>query len=244
MSFKGTYMEQDEITSTHKSIIRSFDDQLGSLAERIAQEIERGRRALTTNINATITETYWNVGRYIVEFEQDGRATSKYGSSLLTNLSHLLTARAGRGYSRPNLNNMRKFYLLYSNCQTVSNKLSWSHICELIKIEDPLERGFYEKECIAESWDVRFLHRQMESGLFMRLALSKDKQGIMEMAHQGHDIQKPEDVVKDTYTLEFLGLNDKQQYKESDLEQRLIDNMQTFLLELGRGFTFVGRQYL
>jgi len=116
-------------------------------------------------INATITETYWNVGRYIVEFEQQGNAKSKYGLSLLTKLFRLLQMKVGRGYSRPNLINMRKFYLLYPICQTVSDKLTWSHICELITIEDPLEREFYEKECIAENWEVKTLHRQMESGL-------------------------------------------------------------------------------
>lgn len=152
----------------------------------------------------------------------------------------MLRLRVGRGYSRPNLNNMRKFYLMYPICQT-SDKLSWSHICELITADDPLEREFYEKECIACNWDVRSLHRQMESGLFLRLAASKDKQGILKLAREGQTVQNPQDVVKSTYTLEFLGLED--QYSESELEQRLIDNMQTFLLELGKGFSLYGRQY-
>lgn len=219
------------------------DAELTSLAERIANEVDKGKRALSISINATITETYWNVGRYIVEFEQQGNAKSKYGSSLLTKLSRLLQMRVGRGYSRPNLNNMRKFYLLYPNCQTVSDKLTWSHICELITIEDPLEREFYEKECIAENWGVKTLHRQMESGLFMRLAVSKDKQGVLMLAHEGQQVQTPEDVVKNTYTLEFLGIEEKKRYKEKDLEDKLIDNMQMFLLELGKCFTFVKRQY-
>ena len=127
-------------------------------------------------------------------------------------------------------------------CQT-SDKLSWSHICELITIDDPLEREFYEKECIAQGWSVDTLHRQKESGLFMRLALSKDKKGVLALAHEGQKVQLPEDVVKSTYTLEFLGLEDRKRYKERDLEERLIDNMQMFLLELGKGFTFVKRQY-
>ena len=219
------------------------DTELVSLAERIALEVDKGKRALSISINATITETYWNVGRYIVEFEQNGNVRSKYGTSLLTKLSRLLQMKVGRGYSRPNLNNMRKFYLLYPNCQTVSDKLTWSHICELITIEDSLEREFYEKECIAENWGVKTLHRQMESGLFMRLAVSKDKQGVLAPAHKGQQAQTPEDVVKSTYTLEFLGLEDKKRYKEKDLEDKLIDNMQMFLLELGKGFTFVKRQY-
>ena len=219
------------------------DTELVSLAERIALEVDKGKRALSISINATITETYWNVGRYIVEFEQNGNVRSKYGTSLLTKLSRLLQMKVGRGYSRPNLNNMRKFYLLYPNCQTVSDKLTWSHICELITIEDSLEREFYEKECITENWGVKTLHRQMESGLFMRLTVSKDKQGVLAPAHKGQQAQTPEDVVKSTYTLEFLGLEDKKRYKEKDLEDKLIDNMQMFLLELGKGFTFVKRQY-
>ena len=160
----------------------------------------------------------------------------------MTNLSKVLTMRLGRGYSRPNLNNMRKFYLLYPICQ-MSDKLTWSHICELITIDDELERSFYERECVKEDWDVRSLRRQMDSGLFLRLAKSKDKESILALAKTGIEIQKPEDIVKDTYTLEFLGLPEKEQYSENDLEQRIIENLQIFLLELGKGFAFVGRQY-
>lgn len=216
------------------------NDELEQLVDKIVNEIEQGRMQLAISINTTVKNTYWNVGRYIVEFEQKGASRAKYGSSLLTKLSQMLRLRVGRGYSRPNLNNMRKFYLMYQICQT-SDKLSWSHICELITADDPLEREFYEKECVACNWDVRSLHRQMESGLFLRLAASKDKQGILQLAREGQTVQKPQDVVKSTYTLEFLGLED--QYSESELEQRLIDNMQTFLLELGKGFSLYGRQY-
>lgn len=216
------------------------NDELEQLVDKIVNEIEQGRMQLAISINTTVKNTYWNVGRYIVEFEQKGASRAKYGSSLLTKLSQMLRLRVGRGYSRPNLNNMRKFYLMYPICQT-SDKLSWSHICELITADDQLERDFYEKECVACNWDVRSLHRQMESGLFLRLAASKDKQGILQLAREGQTVQKPQDVVKSTYTLEFLGLED--QYSESELEQRLIDNMQTFLLELGKGFSLYGRQY-
>lgn len=138
---------------------------------------------------------------------------------------------------------MRKFYLRYPNCQTVSDNLSWSHICELIKIDDDLERSFYEKECCKERWDVRTLRRQIESALFFRLAVSKDKEGILALANEGITYQSPEDVIKSTYTLEFLDIADRNYYSESDLEQRLIENLESFLMELGKGFTFVGRQY-
>ncbi len=121
--------------------------------------------------------------------------------------------------------------------------MSWSHICELIKIDDDLERSFYEKEAVSEKWGVRELQRQMESALFLRLAVSRDKEGILSLAQEGIEIQTPEDVIKNTYTLEFLNIPELKQYSEGDLEQRIIDNLQIFLLELGKGFTFVGRQY-
>ena len=228
------------------------DSELLTLADRIVRVIEESRLALAISINETMKRTYWRIGQHIVEFEQQGNARAKYGTSLLANLSKILRAKVGRGYSRPNLNNMRKFYLMYPNCQTsdksdsicqISDKLTWSHICELLTIDDPLERQFYEKECVAEGWTADALHRQKESGLFMRLALSKDKEGVLLLANKGQQLQTPEDVVKNTYTLEFLGLEEKKLYRESDLEKRLIDNMQMFLLELGKGFTFVKRQY-
>ena len=243
--------------------IELLDPELVTLADKIVQVIEEGKQALAVSINEIIKTTYWRIGQYIVEFEQQGNAKAKYGTSLLSNLAKLLRARVGRGYSHPNLNNMRKFYLMYPNFQisdksspifqtseksdstfkTVSDKLTWSHICELVTIDDQLEREFYEKECISEGWTVNELHRQKESGLFMRLAVSKDKQGVLTLAHEGQQVQTPEDVVKNTYTLEFLGIEEKKRYKEKDLEDKLIDNMQMFLLELGKGFTFVKRQY-
>lgn len=219
------------------------DDMLEKLILEIEQTVTTAKENIACSINQTMKETYWTIGKYIVEFEQNGRAKAVYGSRLLTTLSQELTLRMGKGYSRPNLNNMRKFYLRYPNCQTVSDKLSWSHICELIKIDDDLERSFYEKQCVSENWGIRTLRRQMDSALFLRLAASRDKEGIMSLAQKGIEIQTPEDVVKNTYTLEFLNLPELDQYTESDLEQRIIDNLQKFLLELGKGFTFVGRQY-
>lgn len=215
--------------------------------ERMILDIETlvnaSKSELATSINKVMTVTYWSIGKYIVEFEQDGKAKAKYGKNLLSTISKELTLRLGKGYSRPNLNNMRKFYLKYSDCQTVSDKLSWSHICELIKIDDELERSFYEKECIVENWNVRTLRRQMDSALFLRLASSRDKEGILKLAQNGIEYQGPEDIVKSTYTLEFLNIPEQEKYSENDLEQKIIDNLQKFLLELGKGFTFVKRQY-
>ena len=215
--------------------------------EKMISDIEAlvntSKNELATSINKVMTVTYWSIGKYIVEFEQDGNAKAEYGKNLLSTISKELTLRLGKGYSRPNLNNMRKFYLKYSNCQTVSDKLSWSHICELIKIDDELERSFYEKECVVENWNVRTWRRQMDSALFLRLASSRDKEGILKLAQNGIECQSPEDIVKSTYTLEFLDIPEQEKYSENDLEQKIIDNLQKFLLELGKGFTFVKRQY-
>lgn len=216
---------------------------LQPLIENISMAINDARRKVASHINATMTQAYWQIGKYIVEYEQGGQAKVAYGASTLSELSRQLTARFGRGFSRPNLVNMRKFYLLYPNCQTVSDILTWSHISELIKAEDNLERSFYEKECIAQKWDVRTLKRQMNSALYLRLAASKDKEGVLTLAREGITVQKPEDVVRDSYTLEFLGIQEDYHYSETLLEQRIIDNLQMFLLEMGKGFTFVKRQY-
>ena len=233
-------MDKSNITKQSQWVV---DSDLNKLADNIACLVNETKGRLSQTVNVALVATYWNIGKYIVEFEQEGNAKAKYGTSLLTTLAKLLRMKLGKGYSRPNLNNMRKFYLLYPICQTLSDKLSWSHICELITIDDDLERSFYEKECIASHWNVRSLRRQMDSALFLRLAASKDKEGVLQLAQKGIVIQQPEDVIKDTYTLEFLGLPEKKKYSERDLEQRLIDNLQTFLLELGKGFAFIGRQY-
>jgi len=225
------------------SEIAENQNNLESLIVNISQAIKEARKKIASHINSTMTQTYWQIGKYIVEYEQGGQAKVAYGTSTLTELSHQLTARFGRGFSRPNLVNMRKFYLCYPDCQTVSDILTWSHIGELIKIDDDLERSFYEKECIAQKWDVRTLRRQMTSALYLRLAASKDKEGVLALAQKGITVQKPEDVVRDSYTLEFLGIQKDYHFSETLLEQRIIDNLQMFLLEMGKGFTFVKRQY-
>ena len=213
------------------------------LFNKVTELIEESRKHVAKAVNTAMVYTYYGIGQYIVEYEQGGQAKVAYGTSTLTILSQQLTARFGRGFSRPNLVNMRKFYLLYPNCQTVSDNLTWSHISELIKAEDNLERSFYEKECISQKWDVRTLRRQMSSALYLRLAASKDKDGVLALSKEGITVQKPEDVVRDSYTLEFLGIREDYRFSETELEQRIIDNLQMFLLEMGKGFTFVKRQY-
>lgn len=218
------------------------DKEYQPLVDPICLLLSESRKIVSSSVNRIMIETYWSIGRYIVEFEQKGQAKVAYGKSPLTRLSQILTAQFGRGFSRPNLVNMRKFYLVYPNCQSLTDNLSWTHICQLLQIDDDLERSFYEKECASQKWDVRTLKRQMSSALYLRLAVSKDKDGILQLAKQGIVVNKPEDIIRDSYTLEFLGIPEDYRYSETELEQKLIDNLQAFLLELGKGFTFVGRQ--
>ncbi|MCQ2342895.1 MAG: PDDEXK nuclease domain-containing protein [Paludibacteraceae bacterium] len=220
-------------------------DSLGfqQLIENISSVVQQSRSNVATSINRLMVEAYWQIGKYIVEFEQKGECRAQYGSALLTRLSKELTLKMGKGFSRPNLNHMRRFYLLYPICQTVSSKFSWSQLCLLMQAEDELERKFYEKECYEQKWNVRTLKRQMDSALYLRLAASLDKEGILTLAKEGNLVQTADDIVKDSYTLEFLGIKEEEHYSEDELEQRIIDNLQMFLLEMGKGLTFVRRQY-
>jgi len=213
------------------------------LLSNIGGLLEKGRKQVVKQVNNIIINTYWNIGKQIVEFEQKGKEKADYGSRLLENLSKDLKLRYGKGFSKSNIIYMRLFYIKYQKSETVSHQLSWSHYFELLKIEDDLERSFYEKQCIKEKWSVRELKRQKNSALFHRIALSKDKKGVLELSKRGQITLKPEDAVKDPYILEFLGLSEDDKYSEKELEQKLIDNLQKFLLELGKGFAFVARQF-
>lgn len=188
-------------------------------------------------------ETYWKIGQYIVEFEQEGNVKAKYGKALLENLAKDLSKLHPKGFSRSNLNNMRLFYQRYPICEELPHKLSWTHFCELIKINDPLERSFYEKQTIIENWSTTDLIRQKKSSLFLRLAASKDKEGILQLAKQGQTIQQPTDIIREPYILDFLKIPEPYYISESELEGRIIEHLQHFLLELGKGFAFIGRQY-
>ena len=212
------------------------------LLQNIGIALNNGRQKAVNQVNRAIVETNWNIGRYIVEYEQAGHEKAEYGSEILKRLSHDLIERYGKGFGMSNVNKMRKLYLTFPILQTLSAKLSWSHYVELLKINDPQERSFYMHECEQNNWGVRELKRQMNSMLFQRLALSKNKEEVMMLAEKGQIIEKPEDVVKDPYVFEFVGLPELPVYKEGDLEKALIDNLSQFLLEQGKGFTYVGRQ--
>ena len=214
-----------------------------ALLGRISQAYATGQLRAHQAVNFIITETYWQIGRDIVEFEQGGKAKAEYGTAILATLSKDLTLRHGKGFSRSNLSRFRQFYLAYPICAKASHKLSWSHYAELLKLDDPLERSFYEQQAIREKWSVPELQRQKKSSLFLRLAAGKDKDAILQLSSQGQIIEQPSDLLRDPYVFEFLKIPEPHTVSETDLETRLCNHLQPFLLELGKGFTFVGRQY-
>ncbi|MBQ9259167.1 MAG: DUF1016 family protein [Neisseriaceae bacterium] len=213
-----------------------------SLIATIGEVLAQGKAYVLQTVNQGIVQTYWAIGKHIVEFEQAGNEKAEYGSDMLNRLSDDLTARYGKGFSRANVFYIRKLYMTYPKVQTLSKLLSWSHFVELLKIDDPLERSFYQKECENAHWGVRELKRQMKSMLFQRLALSKDKNEVMKLAQDGQIIEKPEDILKQPYIFEFTGLPQLPVYQEGDLEAALVENLSQFLLELGKGFAYIGRQ--
>ena len=219
------------------------DTSYQSLLRKISEDYATGQARAAQAVNVHITETYWQIGRDIVEFEQQGSARAVYGKGLLDRLSRDLTLRHGKGFSRSNVVRIRQFYLAYPKGAKASHLLSWSHYVELLKLDDELERGFYEQQSVREKWSVPELKRQKKSSLFLRLAAGKDKDAILQLAAQGQIIAQPADLLRDPYVFEFLKIPEPHQVSETDLETRLCDHLQPFLLELGKGFTFVGRQY-
>ena len=212
------------------------------LYDQIRRVLLDSQRNVSHAVNTAMVHAYFEVGRLIVEHEQHGETRAEYGKETLTHLSKRLTSEFGRGFSRQNLQNMKQFYLCFQNCHTLSGKLSWSHYILLMRLDDEQARKFYLREVETENWSVRELDRQINSLLFERLALSRDKKQVKALTEQGQILESPRDLIKDPYVLEFLGLQEQTAYTEKDLETALIDNLQSFLLELGKGFTFVARQ--
>lgn len=268
-----------------------------TLYSKIAELLQLARNTVVRAVNQTMVYTYYEIGRMIVEDEQQGKERAAYGKQVLKELSKRLSTDFGKGFSERNLEQMRLFYLTYPISQTTSAKLdsdknndvsssatalqelhmnknqeikqsitdnlqqveskenlislslirkfnlSWSHYLKLMRIDNPDERSFYEIECAANNWSLKELQRQFDSALYERLALSRDKAGIKQLAQKGQLIEKPTDFLKDPYVLEFLDLPELHQYSESNLETSIIDKLEHFLLELGKGFTFVARQF-
>ncbi|WP_053179022.1 PDDEXK nuclease domain-containing protein [Sunxiuqinia dokdonensis] len=219
-------------------------DRENSLYHQISELLRTARKNVLQSVNVTMTKTYFKIGKLIVEEEQNGKQRAVYGEKLITELSKELTEEYGKGFSTTNLKQMRTFYLTYSKGQTLSDefKLSWSHYLMLMRIDNPAERNFYEIEALENNWSLRELQRQFDSALYERLALSREKSEIRKLSEKGLVIEKAQDSLKDPYVLEFLGLPEEKKYSETELEQKLIDKLEHFLLELGKGYTFVGRQ--
>ena len=215
------------------------------IIHEIREILDEARKNVAREVNNELIISYWKIGEIIVRYEQNKNIRAKYGEQTLKQMSKILTNEFGKGFSRSNLQNMRAFYLSYENCQTVSGKLSWSHYCELLSVADKDKRSFYEKEAINSNWSVRELKRQISTSLYERLLLSKgevNKQQVLNLSLKGIEIAEPRDIIKDPYVFEFLGIPEDKPVMESDLEKALIQQIEKFLLELGRGFMFVGTQ--
>ena len=215
------------------------------MVEEIKDIITSSRSKVAYEVNNTMLLAYWNVGKIIVENEQKGNIKAEYGKQVMKELSKELRIILGSGFSVSNLFNMRKLYITYPKFQTLSGKLSWSHYCELLSIEDDDERSFYEKECVNSNWSVRELKRQLETSLFERLLLSEgkdNKKKVYELSKVGQTLNTPEDILKEPYVFEFLDIKETKPILEKELERKLVRHMEEFLLELGKGFMFVGTQ--
>lgn len=215
------------------------------MIEEIKKILLSARQRVAVQVNTELLSTYWNIGRIIVEHEQASQDRAAYGKQTLKELSKELTKEFGKGFSVSNIQFMRRFYQNYQIQQTVSVKLSWSHYCELLTITDTDKRSFYEKEAINSGWSVRELKRQLATSLYERLLLSDgkaNKETVLALAEKGIEMARPGDMIKDPYVFEFLGLPENKPLMESDLEKALVEQIEKFLLELGRGFMFVGTQ--
>jgi predicted nuclease of restriction endonuclease-like (RecB) superfamily len=206
--------------------------------------LSQARKSIVQTVNKTMVYTYFEIGRMIVEEEQNGNERAEYGKQILKELSKRLNTEFGKGFSQRNLEQMRQFYLTYSKTQTPSAEfnLSWSHYLKLMRIDNEDERRYYQIEASENNWSLRELQRQFDSALYERLVLSRDKKGVKELSEKGQVIENPKDTIKDPYILEFIGLPENSKYSETELEQKIIDKIEHFLLELGKGYAFIGRQ--
>ena len=217
------------------------NENISPIFEEIRDLVINSRNRVYSAVNTEMLNLYWNIGKIIMEIQQ-GDERASYGDAVLEKLSQKLTNEFGKGFSIINLRRMRKFYCLFPIRSTVLNELSWSHYLELIKIEEDPKRKFYMNECINSRWSVRELERQIGSLLYERLALSADKQKVLELAEKGQILKTSKDLVKDPFVLEFLDIKENTEYLESDLEKNILEHLKEFLLELGKGFMFVGSQ--
>ena len=221
--------------------LKLIDENVNPIFEEIKGLINSSRSRVYSVVNTEMLNLYWNIGKIIMEIQQ-GNERAAYGDTVLEKLSEKLTNEFGKGFSARNLERMRKFYNCFSISTTLSSKLSWSHYLELIKIEEENKREFYLNECINCRWSVRELQRQTGALLYERIALSKNKEKVLELAQEGQVLKTARDLVKDPFVLEFLDIKENTDYLETDLEKNILKHLKEFLLELGKGFMFVGSQ--
>jgi len=212
------------------------------LYSQIASLITNAHQNIKRVVNRSIVDTYWNIGKLIVEEEQKGEQRAEYGKGILKELGNRLTVEFGKGFNERNLRYMRQFFIVFSKWNAVRSELSWSHYRLLLKVENEQARLWYMTEAVKENWSTRALERQINSFYYDRLLVSKNKTPVKKEAVEKTNELKPHDVLKDPYVLEFLQLKNRSEYTEGDLETALIDELQNFLLELGSGFSFVARQ--
>lgn len=217
------------------------DNEINELFIDIKNLIDKSKNKIYKTVNTEMINLYWNIGKIIVE-KQNGQDRAKYGDYLIENLSSQLTNEFGKGFSTRNLKRMRKLYLCYPKRATMLSQLTWSHYLELIKIDDETKRNFYMNECINSNWDVRELQRQRTTLLYERITASRDKSKVLELSTKGHGIHENRDIIKDPFVLEFLDIKENTNYLETDLEKNILEHLKEFLLELGKGFTYVGNQ--
>ena len=215
--------------------------QFNTIFNNIKELVVNSRNKVYTTVNIEMLKLYWNIGKIIMGIQQ-GDERAKYGDSILEKLSEKLTNEFGKGFSKRNLERMRKFYIWFPITTTVSSQLSWSHYLELIKIEEKSKRNFYFNECINTKWSVRELQRQRDSLLYERLLLSADKEKVLELSEKGQILKTSKDLVKDPFVLEFLDIKENTYYLETNLEKNILEHLKEFLLELGKGFSYVGNQ--
>ncbi|MFO0951217.1 MAG: PDDEXK nuclease domain-containing protein [Isosphaeraceae bacterium] len=222
--------------------VPSPDARLDTLFQQVRDILASARTRSWQAVNAAMVGAYWEVGRVIVEEEQAGKERAEYGKRLVEGLAERLRAEFGKGYDRSNLFHMRAFFLAYPKFDALRRELTWTHYRLLLRVENPDARAFYEAEAVDARWSTREPERQIHSLLFERLALSRDREGVLELARKGHEDFSPADLIKDPLVLEFTGLRQDVRFRESDLESALIARLQDFLLVLGKGFAFMGRQ--
>lgn len=211
------------------------------LLNDIGATLDRAKNQVLVAVNHELVKSNWQIGKHIVEFEQKGNEKAEYGSELLSKLSCDLRIKHGKGFSKSGIYLSREFYIQYPIFQTLSGKLSWSHYAVLLSLSDNASREFYAEHSETENWSVRELQRQISASLYERTALKKNRRRVVKLEQSRSRVRQYQDAVKDPYILDFLGFQGK--VSEKKLEQAVMDNLQGFLLELGNGFAFVGRQF-